>query len=194
MWNGTARTEDPSFAPKAGGRDVRRRRRKRSFLRRLLDIGIVVLGLVTVEESAWHGLEAMGPEGRARIAVGAAVVRAEMARYGISLVGIEGLSWTEIASLRRRLGLRSAFGTGPGYLDVRFGTVQRIGGDRYTVDARVDARWAKGRRLRESRIELRVRDGNATVTARRPLRGFAEPFSERPYEARMISSRSRQYP
>ena len=134
----------------------------------------------------------MGPQGRARIALGTAVLRTEMARYGIRRVGIEGLSWSEAVATRHRLGLGLLPNLGPGFLNVRFGTVQRIGAGRYVVDARVEARWADGHRLRESRIELTVRDGSAVVTARRPIRltGQEVPCRERG----MLSSPRRQYP
>ena len=169
---------------------MKRRRRKTSRLRRFLKLGVLAVALVSVEESVWAGLEAMGPEGRARIALGTAVVRAEMARYGTRFVGIEGLSWAEAVALRRRLGLGLSPGDGPGFLNVRFGTIQALGAGRYAIDARIEARWAKGHRLRESRIDLTVRDGSVKVVARHPL-----PSGKARYrKPGVLTSRWRQYP
>ena len=173
---------------------MRRRRRKAPLARRLLHLGVALIGLLTVEEAGWAALAAISPEGRSRVALATAVIRDEMARVDARVVGIKGLSWAEAVSLRRRLGLSSVLGAGPGYLNVRFGTVQCIGVGRYTVDALIDARWAKGHRLQTSRIELRVRDGKAVVTARHPLRNVESDFSPGNRRARMTSSRSRQYP
>ncbi|GEM_PF-4602180 len=153
---------------------MKRRRRKRRPWRRA---AFYALAFVGIEEMAWGALGSLQPDGRDRIAVATSVARSEMARWGVRTVGIRGLTRAEVLAVRRRLGLEDLWGLGPTRLNIRFGTTRRIGSGRYDVDARVDARWARGGRMTEGRFEVRIRQGAGTVLSRRP-REFHDPAVE----------------